>query len=281
MNTPLPISRFFDPTTATVSDASRELATLNKIGRKQAVFMSDTPKFDRRTSHRVGGWHIDRNSLVRKERFDASNWRHQIRISAHNDKSIASVVERIVKHLHSNVYIGAFLFHFLEVAIAAERTYWVATPNLLFLKATQHDCYQRKSGQRIQKAFLPFARIASHFGREVINSLYFVVWQESLKKSLQVEPLVSGVLQCTVIEIEPVDIDDAANSRLLVSHDCTQRNKTAGRIDRPNPPEGGGVVLVFYKYIGRIPSGRHDFFGCRIAICGLSTERGGPWTLVL
>lgn len=77
------------------------------------------------------------------------------------------------------------------------------------------NSYERPEEHLLSLADLRIARASVNTGSEVPNPLNGVIWDELLCQATKIQPLVRRTLDCTVVQIEGIDVDIGAHAKSL------------------------------------------------------------------
>ena len=99
------------------------------------------------------------------------------------------------------------------------------------------ECAKCPEVNLLANTLIRVMREGLHFGCEVPNQLKFISWEHSSKERVEIEPFMGRVLQCPVVQIEPVNIRVG-----LQGHSQKCRNRLSA-VSRPAPQQRGWYVI--------------------------------------
>lgn len=114
--------------------------------------------------------------------------------------------------MDGDVDVGPLFLRDLEKARGSSRcrALGVGALHLLTFESSENDFDEWPRREGGQKGLLANDAWASDLRREVLDGLDVVVLPDETEVSLQVQPFIRSALNSTVVEVEPVYVDDRA-----------------------------------------------------------------------
>jgi hypothetical protein len=125
--------------TRTVWNLICELCFRQQLQRQTSVSVRRGTELDRRTASRIAGRDVNEYSLLWKTKPDHVYSRHQIGITAKQNKLVALVSIRVIEHKNRDVHVGPFLFLCVVVTVAGVPACRNSAFQRLPFELTQHD----------------------------------------------------------------------------------------------------------------------------------------------
>jgi len=194
-------------------DLTWKLAGSQLSSRHRPTRVCSASQFNCRTTQETDRRHVNYQSLLWKSLLDHTKRRGEVSISTHNYKLICRVLIRIIYKMNGNVYICSL---FLPVIIPAlrprHRAIRNATPARLALEAPLDDAHLVQRLQRLQVSGLtPAGRFLLARG-EILDLNHIIGMPNSLEEFLDVQPSMWGIANDTVVEVEPVHLENGSLS---------------------------------------------------------------------
>jgi hypothetical protein len=220
-----------------MNNVVREMAELEEIGGKVLPARRSLPQFRGVPFiDAVPGRRVDNDPLEGKAFPNYFNHRHKVRVAADENQPVRQVAICVVHHLHSDSYVGSLFFRLGEEAITSQCAARMGAVDLLFFKLAHDDIYRWQRAQRANVRVLPNLGDPRDDGCEEADMADVVVFSKATTKFGQIQPLVRGALDGSVVEIEAVNVDDGAVGW------SGQKNGRSLSNRPPAPLEGRGVV---------------------------------------
>jgi hypothetical protein len=223
----LPTSWLCDRGTRLCGDGGRKLADRQQRHWKWACECGDLFQFIGAANVFVGrtgpNRNVHRDFLVGK-RPNKTNCRDKVRIPADQDEMIASVTVCIIDHRYGDADVRALFLDGLKVSIAGQRAAHVRAFDGLVLKAAELSTDQWQRGKGLKVGGLTLAGYPAEDERcEVPDPNDIISIPQTQAKRLKIQPLVWGVIDGSIEEIKPVDVDDYAIAPLGRGSDFRQK----------------------------------------------------------
>lgn len=175
---------------------------------------------------------------------------YQVRIPADDHKSIRLVLIGVIQKVHGNGHIRAFLFSGDKVTVPSVGTRRHTTPDVLVFELPEKDREFWACIQSAKVCLLIGSSRAIYDRGEIPNELNVVILAKTLAHALDVQPLVRAPLDGAVVEIKPVNVEDAPPTHAKSISTEAQKNRQPCRL--PNRQEAGESFRKTIGIIGRL-----------------------------
>lgn len=141
---------------------------------------------------------------------DHPDGRHQIGIPAHEHQVVAQVLIGIVQHENGDVDIGSLFLWSLEELCSTICASRYRALDLLVLELSQYHLNGRGSRKGLKVDLLIWLRGTVDHRSEIPDALDVVVGPNQTKEPSKIQPLVRGILNGPIVEVESVYVYDRA-----------------------------------------------------------------------
>ena len=209
----LPLGGLLDKPTGSIRNAGWELRLRQQRQRKVSVVVGRPSELESSASGLRSRWDIDDRPDGREAMPDHLQRWNQVRIAAHEYLLFAQALISVVEHVDGDIDVRALFFRNVEYAVTEPgcRARGVHARDPLSFEASQNRLDERTRLQSVQERLLTHAASTRFYKcREVLDPSNVVVCAETCEVPFEIEPLVTGVFDDSIVEVEAVHVHDGS-----------------------------------------------------------------------